>query len=156
MVLMNYTAFINTHREVFRSFGLRRVKASRTALILFAMAHDVTHDEATGSIAAMRNLMLYFTGIRYNMMEVTNAGLADPTARLNLFKIEGADAARQARWLNALNLRQLDDWHAQGLGDFHDQIDRLSEKITDAFTPAEITELHLFKTAESVASDAPG
>ena len=154
MVLMNYTAFINTHREVFRSFGLRRVKASQTALILFAMAHDVTRDETTGSIAAMRNLMLYFAGIRYSMMDVTSAYLTDPMERLSLFKIEGADAARQNRWLNALNLRQLNDWHAQSLGDFRNQIDRLVKEITNAFTPGEITELRLLETAENDDTDS--
>lgn len=148
MVLMDYTAFINTHREVFRPFGLRRVKASRTARILFAMAHDVTRDEATGSTAAMRNLMLYFTEIRYDMMNVTNAHLADPMGRLDLFKIEGADAPRQYRWLVALNLRQLKEWHTKGLGDFSNQIERLSDEVTHMFTPGEIAELELFQTAQ--------
>ena len=153
MILMDYIAFINTHREVFRPFSLRRVKASRTARMLFAMAYDVTDDEATGSTAAMRNLMLYFTEIRYNMMSVTKEHLADPMARLDLFKIAGAAASRQQRWLVALNLCQLKEWHAKGLRDLSSQIEHLSEEITHKFPPKQLAELELLQPEQAKDED---
>lgn len=115
-------------------------------MVLYAMAHDVCATEAEAETAALRNVVLFAVEHRDSTLDATEAHLDDPMSRLRLWKI--ADAPGQERWMSALNLRQLKNWHAKGLRDYSDQIDQHTATIREQFSQDEIRDLDLLQTAK--------
>ena len=116
---------------------------SGTARIMYEMAHDVCATQAEADTAALRNIMLFAAEHSGNTLHATTAHLDDPMGRLRLWKI--ADAAGQDRWMTALNLRQLKNWHAKGLRNFSAEIAEHTAVVTTSFTPDEIDALDLLQ-----------
>lgn len=139
-----FSTFLRNYRKLLGQFG--DLTESTTAMVLYAMAHDVCATEAEADTAALRNVFLFAAEHRDGTLDATDAHLDDPMSRLRLWKI--ADAPGQERWMHALNLRQLKNWHAKGLRDYSVQIDQHTAAIREQFSQNEIRDLDLLQTAK--------
>ena len=136
-----FREFVDRHLDVLEPVG--KLARSNTAHVMAAMAFDVcvTQDEA--ETAALRNVFLFAAEHQGSTLDATEATLSDPMSRLRLWRIDGAKG--QDRWMVALNLRQLKNWHAKGLRDFSSEINEHSELIEHSFDENEIRELDLLQ-----------
>lgn len=139
--MQDFRNFLRNYHQVLDQFG--DLVQSNTAQVMHAMAHDVCATEAEANTAALRNIMLFATEHSGSTLDATEEYLNDPVSRLRLWQI--ADAPGQERWMAALNLRQLKNWHAKGLRDFSTEIDEHVATVKNSFTQDEIDELDLLQ-----------
>lgn len=146
MISKKYDRFLRDHADIFKQFG--DLRESGTAKILYAMAHDVCDTEAEADTAALRNVWLFAAEHQGDTLHATFEHLSNPMSRLRLWEI--ADARGQARWMAALNLRQLKNWHAKGLRNFAAEIDQHVQAIKRDFSAEEIRELDLLQPSKGM------
>ena len=135
-----YRDFVDRYAGEFERFGVDSVKAHKTCRVAWAMAQDLLNHGVTPGRADFHALMA-MTAIlvegNYSLLDAGPRDFADPLGRLAPLRIYGyADV--QARWLEALNLRQILHWQASGVGDFGLSIVRARESIAAAFNDDEI------------------
>ena len=136
-----FDAFLKRNETVLSPVG--DLAASNTAHVMAAMAFDVCATDDEAETAALRNVFLFAAEHQGSTLDATDATLADPMSRLRLWRIDGAEG--QDRWMAALNLRQLKNWHAKGLRDYSAEIEEHRELIEREFNTAEIHELDLLQ-----------
>ena len=136
-----FDEFLVRHQDLLAPVG--DLAKSNTAHVMAAMAFDVCGTEKEAETAALRNVFLFAAEHRGSTLDATEATLADPMSRLRLWRIDSAEG--QDRWMAALNLRQLKNWHAKGLRDFTAEIEEHREFVERSFSTDEIRELDLLQ-----------
>ena len=140
-----YEAFIDRYVDEFRRFDVDRVKSHRTCRIAWAMVQDAVTDGLLAEHADFHALMAMLSILieaEYSLLDPTEEDLETPRQRLDPLRIRGFEEC-QERWLVALNLRQIMNWHRKGYRDYGRAIAEAKDYIHARFSVDDIEELDL-------------
>ena len=143
VVRRDFARLVDRYADEFASFG--GVKDSKACHIAYAMVQDLVAyglPEEHADFHALMKVLSMLIEAKYSLLDARDEDLDDPMTRLSPLVITGYEAP-QRRWLVALNVRQLVNWHEKGYGDFTHDIAEMRADIEDSFTPEEIESMDL-------------